>query len=62
MIWMKVIIFVLNFLIGEVNKENTKQAILRIMDLNGKEQFIDDVTKLVVASMSLGLKFDNLVE
>ena len=49
-------------LIGDANKEVTKQAVMRIMDLNGKEQFVDDVTKLVVVSMSLGLKFDNLVE
>lgn len=44
------------------NKEDTKEAIRRIMNFNSKEQFIDDVTKLIACSMNLGLQFDNLLE
>ena len=49
-------------LLDERNKEDTKQAVKRIMDLNNKEQFIDDVTKLIAVSMNLGFQFNNLVE
>ena len=49
-------------LLDEKNKEDTKQAVKRIMDLNNKEQFIDDVTKLIAVSMNLGFQFNNLVE
>ena len=44
------------------NKEETKEAIKRIMNLNSNEQFIDDVTKLIACSMNLGLQFNNLLE
>ena len=44
------------------NKEETKEAIKRIMNLNSNEQFIDDVTKLIACSMHLGLQFNNLLE
>ena len=48
--------------LDERNKEETKEAIKRIMVLNQKEQFIDDVTKLIAVSMNLGLQFNNLLE
>ena len=48
--------------IDDRNKEETKEAVKRIMSLNCKEQFIDDVTKLIAVSMNLGLQFNNLLE
>ena len=48
--------------IGDRNKEETKEAIKRIMALNTQEQFIDDVTKLIATSMNLGMQFNNLLE
>ena len=49
-------------IIDDRNKEETHEAMKRIMALNSKEQFIDDVTKLIAASMNLGLQFNNLLE
>lgn len=49
-------------LIGECNKGIAKEAVLRIMDLNTKEDFIDDVTKLIVVSMTLGIANNKLVD
>ena len=49
-------------LLDERNKEETKEAVKRIMNLNVNEQFIDDVTKLIGCSFNLGLQFDHLLE
>ena len=49
-------------LMDDRNKEETKNAIQRIMSLNSTEQFIDDVTKLIASSMILGLQFGGLVD
>ena len=48
--------------LDERNKDNVKQAVQRIIELNQTEQFVDDVTKLISASMNLGLQFNNLVD
>ena len=49
-------------LLDDRNKEETKDAIKRIMSLNANEKFIDDVTKLIAVSMNLGLEFSKLVD
>ena len=49
-------------LLDERNKDYTKQALQRIIELNQTEQFIDYVTKLLPASMNLGFQFNNPVE
>ena len=49
-------------LLDDRNKQETKEAVNRIMNLNRSEQFIDDVTKLVACSMNLGFDFNNLLE
>ncbi len=49
-------------LLDDRNKQETKEAVKRIMNLNRTEQFIDDVTKLVACSMNLGFQFNNLLE
>ena len=43
-------------------EEETKKAIHRIIDLNSKENFIEDLTKLLKCSLSLGLNFSHLVD
>lgn len=48
--------------LDERNKDDAKQAVQRIIELNQTEQFIDDVTKLIPAAMNLGLQFNNLVD
>ena len=48
--------------LDERNKDDAKQAVQRIIELNRSEQFIDDVTQLIPAAMNLGLQFNNLVD
>lgn len=43
-------------------EEETKKAINRIIELNSKENFIEDLTKLLKCSLSLGLNFSHLVD
>ena len=49
-------------LLKENIEEETKKAIYRIIELNTKENFIEDLTKLLKCSLSLGLNFSHLVD
>ena len=44
------------------NKEETKEAVKRIMNLNVTEHFIDNIAQLISTSMFLGLNFSNYVD
>ena len=49
-------------LLDEKTEEETKRAVYRIIELNSKENFINDLTKLLKTSLTLGLNFSNLVD
>ena len=49
-------------LLDDRNKGETIEAVKRITNLNSKEQFIDDVTKLIECSMNLRIQYNNLLE
>ena len=49
-------------LLDEKTEEETKGAVYRIIELNSKENFINDLTKLLKTSLTLGLNFSNLVD
>ena len=49
-------------LLNEKTEQETKNAVLRIIELNSKENFIENLTKLLKTSLTLGLNFSHLVE
>ena len=49
-------------LLDEKTEEETKKAVYRIIELNSKENFIDNLTKLLKTSLTLGLNFGHLVD
>ena len=51
-----------NILLQEEIKEETKNAVNRIIQLNQQENFIDDFTKILKACMTLELNFSHLVD
>ena len=51
-----------NLLYDERVIEEVKEAAKRIIELNSKENFIDDLTKLLKTSLSLQLNFSHLVD
>ena len=49
-------------LLNQKTEEVTKSAIKRIIELNSKENFIENLTKLLKTTLSLGIDFSNLVD
>ena len=49
-------------LFAEGNEEETKRAIYRIIELNSKTNFIEDLTKLLKVCLTMGLNFSHLVD
>ena len=43
-------------------EEELKNTVKRIIELNSRENFIEDLTKLLKTSLTLGLNFGHLVE
>ena len=51
-----------NLLLDEKIEEELKNTVKRIIELNSRENFIEDLTKLLKTSLTLGLNFGHLVE
>ena len=49
-------------LLNEKTIEESKNAVKRIIDLNSKENFIENLTKLLKTTLSLGIDFSDLVD
>ena len=51
-----------SLLLAENIEPELKKAVYRIIELNSKENFIEDLTKLLKTSLTLGLNFSHLVD
>ena len=49
-------------LLNDKTIKKTKNAVKRIIDLNSKENFIENLTKLLKTTLSLGIDFSDLVD
>ena len=49
-------------LLNDKTIEESKNAVKRIIDLNSKENFIENLTKLLKTTLSLGIDFSDLVD